>query len=141
MRPHPRRGGGGGRAPRARLPSPGLRATDYLLSPDLSGKLEMIWAEAEPGGGSGDQPYVHAGDEECVVVIKGRMEIWVGGERYLLHAGDAITFSSRVPHKWQNVGRGRLEALWTITPPAYQGALAPGGGPLNHGGRPARASA
>src|SRR3989304_3815576 len=48
------------RAQRARLTYPGLRATDYLLSPDLSGKLEMIWAEAEPGGGSGDQPYVHA---------------------------------------------------------------------------------
>src|SRR3972149_9716000 len=66
------------RAQRARLTYPGLRATDYLLSPDLSGKLEMIWAEAEPGGGSGDQPYVHAGDEACVVGIKGRMEIWVG---------------------------------------------------------------
>jgi len=107
------------RAQRARLTYPGLRATDYLLSPDLSGKLEMIWAEADPGGGSGDQPYVHAGDEECVVVIKGRMEIWVGEERYVLHAGDAITFSSRVPHKWKNVGRGRLEALWAITPPSY----------------------
>src|SRR3990170_4266467 len=107
------------RAQRARLTYPGLRATDYLLSPDLSGKLEMIWAEAEPGGGSGDQPYVHAGDEEYVVVIKGRMEIWVGEERYVLHAGDAITFSSRVPHKWKNVGRGRLEALWAITPPSY----------------------
>jgi len=107
------------RAQRARLTYPGLRATDYLLSPDLSGKLEMIWAEAEPGGGSGDQPYAHAGDEECVVVIKGRMEIWVGGERYVLNAGDAITFSSLVPHKWQNVGRRRLEALWAITPPSY----------------------
>src|SRR3989304_2374578 len=105
------------RAQRARLTYPGLRATDYLLSPDLSGKLEMIWAEAEPGGGSGDQPYVHAGDEECVVVIKGRMEIWVGEERYVLHAGDAITFSSRVPHKWQNAGRGRREGVGGGTPP------------------------
>jgi transcriptional regulator with XRE-family HTH domain len=107
------------RAQRARLHYPGLRATDYLLSPDLSGRLEMIWAEADPGGGSGDQPYVHEGDEECVVVLKGRMEIWVGQERYVLNAGDAVTFSSRVPHRWKNVGRGRLEALWAITPPSY----------------------
>jgi len=107
------------RAQRARLTYPGLRATDYLLSPDLSGKLEVIWAEADPGGGSGAQPYTHAGDEECVVVIKGRLEIWVGEDRYILHPGDAITFSSRVPHRWKNAGRGRLEALWAITPPSY----------------------
>lgn len=104
---------------RARLTYPGLQATDYLLSPDLHGKLEMIWAEVEPGGGSGDQPYTHDGDEECVVVIRRRLEIWVGGKRYVLTAGDAITFSSRVPHRWKNIGRGKLEALWAITPPSY----------------------
>ncbi|MGH2374490.1 MAG: cupin domain-containing protein [bacterium] len=107
------------RSERARLAYPGLRATDYLLSPDLNGRLEMIWAEADTGGGSGDQPYTHEGDEECVVVIKGRMEVWVGDERYILNAGDAVTFSSRVPHKWRNIGRGKLEALWAITPPSY----------------------
>ncbi len=107
------------RAQRARLTYPGLRATDYLVSPDLSGKLEVIWAEADPGGGSGDQPYAHGGDEECVVVIRGHLEVWVGDDRYVLHAGDAITFSSRVAHRWKNVGRGKLEALWAITPPSY----------------------
>lgn len=107
------------RSQRARLTYPGLRATDYLLSPDLNGRLEVIWADADRGGGSGDQPYVHEGDEECVVVLRGRMEIWVGDDRYVLRAGDAITFSSRVPHRWKNVGRGKLTALWAITPPSY----------------------
>jgi mannose-6-phosphate isomerase-like protein (cupin superfamily) len=107
------------RAQRARLIYPGLRATDYLLSPDLNGRLEVIWAEAAPGGGSGDEPYRHEGEEECVVVLKGRMEIWVGDERYVLAAGDAITFGSGTPHKWKNVGRGSLEAIWAITPPSY----------------------
>jgi len=107
------------RAQRTRLSYPGLRATDYLLSPDLNGKLEMLWAEADPGGGSGDQPYTHEGDEECVVIIRGRMEIWVEDERYVLAPGDALTFSSRMPHRWKNVGRGKLTALWAITPPSY----------------------
>jgi transcriptional regulator with XRE-family HTH domain len=107
------------RTQRARLTYPGLRATDYLLSPDLKGRLEVIWAEAAPGGGSGDEPYSHEGDEECIVVIRGRMEIGVGQERYVLNPGDAITFSSRVPHRWKNVGRGKLEAIWAITPPSY----------------------
>jgi transcriptional regulator with XRE-family HTH domain len=104
---------------RARLIYPGLASTDALLSPDLHGKLEVLWAEAEPGGGSGEQPYTHPGDEECVVVIKGMMEIWVGDERHLLKAGDAITFESRTPHRWKNVGRARLAAVWAMTPPSY----------------------
>lgn len=107
------------RSARARLTYPGLRATDYLLSPDMAGRLQMIWAEAGPGGGSGVEPYAHEGDEECVVVIRGTMEIWVDGERHVLGVGDAITFSSRVPHRWRNAGRGRLEAIWAITPPSY----------------------
>jgi transcriptional regulator with XRE-family HTH domain len=104
---------------RARLIYPGLASTDALLSPDLNGKLEVLWAEAEPGGGSGEQPYAHPGDEECVVVIKGTMEIYVGDERHVLKAGDAITFCSRVPHRWANIGRGRLHAIWALTPPSY----------------------
>lgn len=104
---------------RAKLTYPGLRATDYLLSPDLSGRLQVIWAEAAPGGGSGDEPYTHEGEEECVVVIRGRMEIWVDGKRHVLRPGDAITFDSRLPHRWRNIGRGRLVAIWAITPPSY----------------------
>jgi mannose-6-phosphate isomerase-like protein (cupin superfamily) len=104
---------------RARLTYPGLRATDYLLSPDLSGRLEVIWAEAAPGGGSGEEFYSHEGDEECIVVIRGRMAVWVDREHHVLRAGDAITLSSRLPHKWKNVGRGRLVAIWAITPPSY----------------------
>jgi transcriptional regulator with XRE-family HTH domain len=104
---------------RARLIYPGLASSDALLSPDLSGKLEVIWADAEPGGGSGDQPYTHPGDEECVVVIKGTLEIYVGEERYVLRAGDAITFESRTPHRWKNIGRSRLSAVWCVTPPSY----------------------
>ena len=104
---------------RGRLVYPGLATSDALLSPDLKGSLEVLWVEAAPAGGSGDQPYTHPGDEECVVVIKGTIEIYVGEERYVLKAGDAITFGSRTPHRWKNIGRGQLEAIWAMTPPSY----------------------
>jgi transcriptional regulator with XRE-family HTH domain len=104
---------------RAKLTYPGLGATDYLLSPDLNGRLEVIWAEAAPGGGSGEEFYSHEGGEECIVVIRGRMAIWAGDDHAVLRPGDAITFPSRLPHRWKNVGRGALTAIWAITPPSY----------------------
>jgi transcriptional regulator with XRE-family HTH domain len=104
---------------RSSLTYPGLGTTDALLSPNLNGKLEVVWAQSKPGESSGDQFYTHPGDEECIVVIKGTLEIWVGEERHVLQAGDAITFESRTPHRWKNVGRGKMEAIWIVTPPSY----------------------
>ena len=107
------------RSQRSRMVYPGFASWDGLLSPNLQGKLQVTWAESDPGGSSGDQPYTHPGDEECIVVIKGTLEVCVGDERYVLKAGDAITFESRTPHKWKNVGRGRMTAIWIVTPPSF----------------------
>jgi transcriptional regulator with XRE-family HTH domain len=104
---------------RSRLTYPGFGTTDALISPNLNGKLEVIWAESKPGESSGDQPYTHAGDEECIVVIKGMLEVWVGDEQYVLNAGDAITFESRMPHRWKAIGRGKMTGIWIVTPPSY----------------------
>jgi transcriptional regulator with XRE-family HTH domain len=104
---------------RATLIHPKFRWRDSLLSPSLSGKLQVIWTEIEPGGGSGDEAYRHDSDEECVVVVRGKLEFWVGGEHYSMQAGDALTFESRIPHKNRNPGPGRTEVLWVMTPPSY----------------------
>lgn len=107
------------RSERSRLFYPGFATWDGLLSPNLQGKLQVTWGETDPGGSSGDEFYTHPGDEECIVVIKGTLEVWVGDERHVLRAGDAITFESRTPHRWKNIGRGRMTAVWIVTPPGY----------------------
>lgn len=101
------------------LVHPKRRWRDSLLTPSLKGKLQVIWTEIEPGGGSGDEPYTHDSDEECVVVIRGRLDFWVGDEHYRLKTGDALTFESRIPHKNRNPGPGRTQVLWVMTPPSY----------------------
>lgn len=106
------------RSKQSRISFPGSKSTDALLSPNLHGKLQVTWAEMSPGGSSGDESYSHPGEEECVVVTKGTLEICVGDERYVLKAGDAITFESRIEHKWRNVGRGSVTAVWIQTPPS-----------------------
>jgi transcriptional regulator with XRE-family HTH domain len=104
---------------RATLVHPKFRWRDALLTPSLSGKLQVIWTEIEPGGGSGDEAYTHNSDEECLVVIRGKLDFWVGEEHYLLEPGDALTFESRIPHKNRNPGPGGTEVLWVMTPPSY----------------------
>ena len=104
---------------RRQLIHPRRQWRGYLLTPSLSGKLQVILSVIEPGGGSGDEPYAHDSDEECVVVLRGRLEFRVGSDRYELEEGDSIVFESRIPHWNRNPGPGRAEVLWITTPPSY----------------------
>ncbi len=107
------------RGARRQLVHPKRQWRDYLLTPNLTGKLQVILSVIEPGGGSGEEPYAHDSDEECVVILRGRLEFWVGPDRYLLEEGDSIVFESRVPHRNSNPGPGQAEVLWITTPPSY----------------------
>lgn len=104
---------------RRQLIHPGHQWRDELLTPNLQGKLQVIWSVIEPGGGSGDEPYAHDSDEECVVILRGRLEFWVGSDHYALEEGDSIVFESRIPHRNVNPGPERAEVLWITTPPSY----------------------
>jgi len=107
------------RSERRQLIHPSRQWRDYLLTPSLTGKLQVILSVIEPGGGSGDEPYAHDSDEECVVILRGRLEFWVGSECYLLEEGDSIVFESRIPHRNRNPGPEQAEVLWITTPPSY----------------------
>jgi transcriptional regulator with XRE-family HTH domain len=91
---------------------------DELLSPNLTGALELLSCRFPPGASSGDEPYAHAG-EEAGVVIRGRLELWVDGRMVLLQAGDSFGFKSVLPHRYLNPGPDETEVIWAITPPSY----------------------
>lgn len=91
---------------------------DELLSPSLSGRLLILRSTILPGADSGGT-YAHEADEECVVLLEGSLEITVQAEVYQLAEGDALTFPSRLPHGWRNVGDRPAVALWAITPPIF----------------------
>lgn len=97
---------------------PGSQIRHQLLSPDLRRKLEAIWFSAPPGTGSGEDPYQHEG-EEIGIVLRGCAECWIGERTYTLGPGDAIYFSSQVPHGWRNTGGDQLEMIWVSTPPTF----------------------
>jgi transcriptional regulator with XRE-family HTH domain len=104
---------------RLRMVHPRRQWEDMLLTPRESRRLQVILSTIEPGAGSGDEPYSHDSDEECVIVLKGQLVFWVGEERYELDEGDSILFESRIPHRNSNRGSTKAEVLWIITPPSY----------------------
>jgi transcriptional regulator with XRE-family HTH domain len=95
----------------------GLGVVDWLLSPNLSGRLELLLCELAPGAEI-VEPYTHEG-EEAGIVIAGEFELWVGERRYRLGEGDSFAFPSTTPHRYGNPGRTTARLVWAITPPSF----------------------
>jgi quercetin dioxygenase-like cupin family protein len=70
-----------------------------------------------PDAGSGES-YSHEG-EEFIYILRGELEIALGGEQYRLKAGDSFYFESATPHRWKNPGRRETFILWVNTPPTF----------------------
>ena len=56
--------------------------------------------------------------EEGGVVVRGRVELTVGGETTILESGDAYYFDSRIPHRFRNIGTEEAEIVSACSPPA-----------------------
>ena len=107
------------RAERRRIAYPGLSAVDEFLTAGLDGRLQVILSTVEPGGGTGEEAYAHDSDEEVVIVLSGRLELFVADERYVLEEGDAVTYSSRLKHRNKNIGETTAIVLFCLTPPSF----------------------
>jgi len=101
---------------RRRLTFTGLGINEDLLSPNLSGPLELLLSTLEPGADSGE--YTHEGSE-AGVVISGTMELWVNEQYFLLEEGDSFSFKSTERHRCRNPGQVPTRVVWVITPPHY----------------------
>ncbi|MBT3171624.1 MAG: cupin domain-containing protein [Rhodospirillaceae bacterium] len=100
---------------RIKISAAGL--VEELLSPSLSGPLELIMSILEPGADSGEA-YSHKTDEAGVVVA-GELELWVGERHFHLGLGDSFAFSGTIPHRWRNPGESTTQVVWALTPPSY----------------------
>lgn len=103
---------------RKNLQSPGRDLVYELLSPDLTGTLEMLWIEYGPGISTQETPFVHQG-EECGLILQGRLEAHVGEDTFSLEAGDSIYINSAIPHWFFNPGPDTAVMVWAITPPSF----------------------
>jgi transcriptional regulator with XRE-family HTH domain len=97
----------------------GLGEVDEYATADPAGRLQVAISTFEVGGRSAEEPFVHESDEECILVLEGLLEVVVGGDRYTLEAGDAVTYSPQTPHLARNVGSLPAKAIFVLTPPSF----------------------
>jgi transcriptional regulator with XRE-family HTH domain len=92
---------------------------DSQVTPGWAKRLEILESLVEPGEGSSDRLHTHAGDEECVLVLDGELDLFLGPDRHHLETGDSATFDCRTPHRWRNPSTRPSRVLWVITPASY----------------------
>jgi transcriptional regulator with XRE-family HTH domain len=92
---------------------------DSQVTPGWAKRLEILESLVDPGQGSSEGLHTHAGDEECVLVLEGELDLDLGPQRYHLEVGDSATFDSRTPHRWCNASTEPARVLWIMTPASY----------------------
>jgi transcriptional regulator with XRE-family HTH domain len=86
---------------------------------DLRGRnLQVLHERYEPGAdtGTGETMLQHE-SEEGGIIVRGEIELTVGGQVRVLKEGDAYLFDSRIPHRFRNLGTEICELISACTPP------------------------
>jgi transcriptional regulator with XRE-family HTH domain len=73
-----------------------------------------------PGAGSneGNERQVHDG-YEYGYVVSGTLEVTVGNEIFVLHAGESLGFDSSIPHLFRNIGETDFQGIWFVHGPRH----------------------
>ena len=90
---------------------------ELLTTPDPYKQMEPLYFTLEPNASSGSE-YRHYG-QEFLVVLKGKLEIILNTNHYILNKGDSFYFNSSTPHKYRNLSKGNTELVWIVTPPSF----------------------
>src|SRR5690606_25986461 len=101
-----------------KLDLPHKKLKKELVTPDLSGALQMLIVHLEPGGSTGGETYSHPG-EECGYILEGKLDLWVGERHFHLRRGDSFRFKSELPHRSFNPGKSVTRIVWVTSPPFY----------------------
>ena len=80
--------------------------------------MSILHERYAPGADTGEEMLTHAG-EEGGVIVKGKIEVTVGGEARVLSVGDAYYFKSSIPHRFRNIGREECEIVSASSPPTF----------------------
>lgn len=109
---------------RKKLELPNSSITYEFLTPMASDKeappkMEIIYFQLDPDSWSSDECMVHRADE-CIYVIEGTIEVYLGEDKYVLTRGDSIYIRENIPHRFYNPSTSiKAAGISTICPPIY----------------------
>jgi transcriptional regulator with XRE-family HTH domain len=81
-------------------------------------QLTVLHERYVAGAATGEEMIAHRG-EEGGIVVRGRIELTVGGTTRVLGPGEAYYFSRQLPHRFRNVGREVCEIISASTPASF----------------------
>ncbi len=104
---------------RLKLQRPNSNLVFELLTPtNLSGQMEAVMFEQEPGGGNyAILPSQYT--EEFIYVLQGQLEVQLNEAVYYLGPGDTIYFDGPSLRSLTAVGDQTLRVLAVVTPPIF----------------------
>ncbi|EMY34792.1 XRE family transcriptional regulator [Arthrobacter crystallopoietes BAB-32] len=105
-----------GEGPRVSLGGEGIK--EELLTARHEHRLQIIRAVIEPHGRGESELYSVDCDVDVLQVLSGRITLIFTTERYVLEAGDTISFPGREPHTWVNDNDEPAVVTWTLVPAA-----------------------
>ncbi|OHD67084.1 MAG: hypothetical protein A2096_03490 [Spirochaetes bacterium GWF1_41_5] len=91
---------------------------DFLTVSSDHKQMEPLLITLQKDAVSGTHKYRHFG-QEFVLVLSGKIKIFLDNDAYELSAGDTIYFNSTRLHDFCNIFNGESEVLWVITPPSF----------------------
>ncbi len=89
---------------------------EELLSPDLTDDFEMVHSTFQPF--SKITTPVTRPTQEVGYLISGKMDLVIGGHRFVIHPGDSFRIRDE-PFLWANPYSEPAVAIWVIAPPVY----------------------
>jgi transcriptional regulator with XRE-family HTH domain len=88
---------------------------DTLITPGHERHVTVVETTAAPGSSGGSTLYTLPSECEVCFVVQGSIEVQIEAERFVLTAGDALTFGAGVPHSWKALSDG-ARVLWILAP-------------------------
>jgi transcriptional regulator with XRE-family HTH domain len=83
------------------------------LSSSTNANFDFVFVRYDVGGSSNtDGRLIRHLGTECGYVLRGVLEVTLGFEKFIMRAGDTISYDSSTPHRLANVGDEPVEAIW-----------------------------
>lgn len=97
----------------------GILGSKLHLNSTADRSFDMIICDFQPGGSSGEEPYVHGDAEEIALVLAGPLIFEVGDEVFYLSDDDSIRYRTTTPHRVAATPEAGARVLFVTTPPTF----------------------